>query len=615
MDHNNELYYKEIVCLKLSRRCFFQARKEKEVFLEVAYLALYREWRPQLFQQIVGQEHVAQTLQNALTTGRVSHAYLFCGPRGTGKTTTAKVLGKALNCRSRKAAEPCNDCVNCREIGAGTSMDVVEIDAASHRGIDEIRDLREKIGFAPATGEYRVYIIDEVHMLTQEAFNALLKTLEEPPAHVVFILATTEPHKVPLTILSRCQRFDFHRISIRHIIDRLQEVVAETQVEIEEDALYLVARAAEGSLRDALSILDQVTAFGGKQITVKDIHQILGTVREELLDEATAALGSGNSGHLLEMVAALVEQGKDLRLFVRELLAHLRRMLLLLVSPEAGKEASPSEKERITAQAGLLGQGQLLYLLHILSKTEQDMRWSTQPRILLEVALVRATHAAVTEPGMDLAQRLMRLEELVERLMHTPPPPDDEKQVKTDAGGKKSAVPAEDGKSTGQKEDPEKREEPASGRIAQEEQAGSATAVTRPDLPQEKDAGRASQASSDGKVVLKQVSSRWKEFLEITKKDNMPMHMYLVRSWPLQFKDRCLTIAFAREDELFKEYLDTPENIKVVSQIISSFFNQDWQVHFTCSERPRHMKLPARDQELNTGRALSLFGLKEGEEK
>ncbi|HAP93133.1 MAG TPA: DNA polymerase III subunit gamma/tau [Desulfotomaculum sp.] len=585
----------------------------------MAYLALYREWRPQLFQQIVGQEHVTQTLQNALTTGRVSHAYLFCGPRGTGKTTTAKILGKALNCRSRKAAEPCNHCVNCREISAGVSMDVVEIDAASHRGIDEIRDLREKIGFAPAAGEYRVYIIDEVHMLTQEAFNALLKTLEEPPAHVVFILATTEPHKVPLTILSRCQRFDFHRISIQHILDRLQEVVAclrrqaETQVEIEEGALYLIARAAEGSLRDALSILDQVTAFGGKQITVKDIHQILGTVREELLDEVTAALSSGNSGLLLELVASLVEQGKDLRLFVRELLAHLRRMLLLLISPEAGKEASPSEKERMTAQAGLLGQGQLLYLLHILSKTEQDMRWSAQPRILLEVALVQTTHATVPEPGMGLAQRLMRLEELVEHLMHITLP-DDKKQVKIDAGGKINTVPTEDSKSTGLKEYPEKKKKPASGRMAQEEQAGLATAVLQPGLPQENDTGRASQVSSDGETILKQVSSRWKELLEITKKDNMPMHMYLVRSWPLQFKDRCLTIAFAREDELFKEYLDTTKNIKAVSQILSSFFNQDWQVRFACSERPQHIKFPARDQELNTGRALSLFGLKEGEE-
>ena len=367
----------------------------------MAYLALYREWRPQTFQEIVGQEHVTRTLQNALAFGRVGHAYLFCGPRGTGKTTAAKVLAKALNCRERQSAEPCNACASCREITAGNSLDVIEIDAASHRGIDEIRDLRDNVRFAPTAGDYRVYIIDEVHMLTNEAFNALLKTLEEPPAHVVFVLATTEPHKVPLTILSRCQRFDFHRIGIPHLLARLREVCAGADLAVDDDALYLIARAAEGGLRDALSILDQVAAFGEKRVTAEDIHQILGTVRAEVLDAAVAALDAGDAAGALKLLRSLVEQGKDLRLFVRELLTHLRSLLFLLVTPEADaeEELGPHEKERLRAQAKALGREKLLRFLIELVRTEQEIRWSAQPGILLEVALVRAILDGEAEPG------------------------------------------------------------------------------------------------------------------------------------------------------------------------------------------------------------------------
>lgn len=587
----------------------------------MAYLALYREWRPQLFQHIVGQEHITRTLQNALAAERVSHAYLFCGPRGTGKTTTAKVLGKALNCRSRQSFEPCNDCINCREISAGSSMDVIEIDAASHRGIDEIRELREKVKFAPVSGKYRVYIIDEVHMLTQEAFNALLKTLEEPPAHVVFILATTEPHKVPLTILSRCQRFDFHRVGIKHILGRLQEITQKKDLQIDEDALYLIAGAAEGSLRDALSILDQVISFGGERITINDIHRILGTVQNELLDEITDAFISRDAVALLELVASLVDQGKDLRLFVRELLAHLRRMLLLLLLPEK-IEADSSEKDRIAARAGTLGQAHLLYLLNIFSRTEQDMRWSSQPRILLEVALVQTTHAAGPDSEKDLMQRIMRLEELVERISHTPPRTDEtqaetEKENQKESGGK-TAVPDYKAESAGHKDVLKKKADTFSGKVVREtEQKPPAAKIVQDnqsnDGAVEKPAKENNEKDHENDA-LKQVSSLWTEFLEIIKNDNMPMYMYLVRSWPLQLKGNCLTIAFGKEDELFKEYLDTAKNMKVVSKLLSTFFKDSWKVRFICSESSKTKKIPHHNQELSTELTLSLFGLNEGKE-
>ncbi|OAT86111.1 DNA polymerase III subunit gamma/tau [Desulfotomaculum copahuensis] len=381
----------------------------------MAYLALYRQWRPQSFREIAGQEHVTRTLQNALLAGRVTHAYLFCGPRGTGKTTTAKVLAKALNCRQRQGAEPCNRCAGCQSINNGASMDVVEIDAASHRGIDEIRELREKAGLAPAAGDYRVYIIDEVHMLTNEAFNALLKTLEEPPAHVIFILATTEPHKVPLTILSRCQRFDFHRIEVPVIVERLREVAAGAGLTAEEKALRLIARAADGGLRDALAILDQAAAFAGTKITAGDIHQVLGTVQDDVLAALARDLAAGRAGGALLMLAELVDRGRDLQLLVRALTAYLRRLLLCKVS--AGPAAAPGDGEdEPPAEQALFSREQLLHILHIFTRAEQDMKWSSQPRIMLEIALVEAARPEADDSPDGLSRRVARLEETIARL-------------------------------------------------------------------------------------------------------------------------------------------------------------------------------------------------------
>ncbi|HAG11175.1 MAG TPA: DNA polymerase III subunit gamma/tau [Desulfotomaculum sp.] len=604
----------------------------------MAYLALYRKWRPQLFEQIVGQEHITKTLQNALLAEKASHAYLFCGPRGTGKTSTAKVLAKALNCRQRSGAEPCNVCVNCREVTTGASMDVIEIDAASHRGIDEIRELRDKIGFSPASGKYRIYIIDEVHMLTTEAFNALLKTLEEPPSHVVFILATTEPNKVPLTILSRCQRFDFHRLSSQHILGRLQEVIAETKAVAEEGVLYLIARYSEGSLRDALSIWDQVSALGGSKVTLDDIHQLLGTVREDLLDKAARALGSGDTKLLLEIVNSLVEQGKDLRTFVRELMAFLRKILLQLVSPNAKEELSLTERERIAGITGILGREQLLGLLQLLGKTEQEMKWSSQPRILLEVALIRAAQTAASGPDLDLVQRVVRLEEIsdlirksafngysaakkadikeekaveekTERIVEEiiKEIKEDKPPKKETAGRKKparktpvdqsdQAVPGADQKSLSELE------------ISAAAERVQEVRVDENPLLEQEEINKAPEATDD-KVVFSQISSKWADFLEITKKTNLPIYMYLSKSWPEQYKEGCLTIAFSRENEILKEYLGTTEKMEAVLKLVTSFFKQDLHLRLTCGKPPEHYNLPKREQELSTGDTLGLFGL------
>ncbi|MBO8127838.1 MAG: DNA polymerase III subunit gamma/tau [Peptococcaceae bacterium] len=370
----------------------------------MSYQALYRTWRPQTFNEIVGQQHVTRTLANAVRRSKQAHAYLFCGPRGTGKTTTAKVLAKALNCLNPDGAEPCNSCSLCYSINAGAAVDVLEIDAASNRGVDEVRDLREKVKFRPAAASYKVYIIDEVHMLTNEAFNALLKTLEEPPPHVVFVLATTEPHKVPLTIISRCQRFDFRRISTRDILTRLEEVVKGAGLAVEPRALMLIAKTSEGSLRDALSILDQVAALSEGQVTLDDVHAILGTVQEEILERMLRYLAERKAGPALCCIHELEHDGKDLRIFTQELTDYVRGLLLKTL--EGGNVPLA------------LNTRHLLRLADLLSKAEQEMKFASRQSIPLELAVVKFIYL-----DDDLEQRVTALERKVAGLPGKPIPP------------------------------------------------------------------------------------------------------------------------------------------------------------------------------------------------
>lgn len=474
----------------------------------MAYTALYREWRPQNFASIVGQEHVTRTLINAIKTGRIAHAYIFCGPRGTGKTSTAKVMAKALNCQAPvDGVEPCNQCANCRSINEGLSYDVLEIDAASNRGIDEIRDLREKVKYAPADGRYKVYIIDEVHMLTTEAFNALLKTLEEPPPHVIFILATTEPQKVPVTILSRCQRFDFRRISLADIVSRLEEVVREKGIEAEPGVLAMIARRAEGGLRDALSLLDQCLAFCGNELKKEDVAAVLGIAGDESLLAFIKLLLAGDAPGALRWVDTIFARGRDARQCLRDTIYFLRHLMLEKVGAADVEQPAAGEREEELARlASEYPLERILSLLELLMRAEREIRQTDRPRLVFELAVIQACRGIKGQPGPQPRQ-----------------PSEDEKCA--GRGEKEGRRTAAGEKSSGEK-------------------------VTR----------------SREKVVPPRL---WEQILAEVRKRDVPTYAFLVEGQMIEMDEERARIAFKASKSFHRQQLEDPRRRQLVEEVIA----------------------------------------------
>ena len=378
----------------------------------MSYLVLARKKRPQTFEDVIGQRPITQTLQNAISQNRVAHAFLFAGPRGVGKTSTARILAKALNCENGPGVNPCNHCAICKEVSDGNSIDVIEIDGASNRGIDEVRELRENVRYTPAKSRYKVYIIDEVHMLTLPAFNALLKTLEEPPPHVLFIFATTEPHKIPATILSRCQRYDFRRIPLGEITRHLRQIVDDMKIEISQRGLSLIARESEGSMRDAQSLLDRLISYGGNKIQDGEITEVLGFIDQKILLDTVEAIADQNPGRCLEIVDQIYQFGYDIQHFCKELLMVLRNLILLKVSahPEPFLELPEEEIGALKKQADRFQLDPLNQLFGFLLKGEEEIAQSTFTRTMLEMTLIRMAMLRPLLPVDEIIRKLEALE-------------------------------------------------------------------------------------------------------------------------------------------------------------------------------------------------------------
>ena len=383
----------------------------------MGYTALYRKFRPDSFASVKGQDHIVKTLKNQIMADRIGHAYLFCGTRGTGKTTVAKILAKAVNCEHPVDGNPCGECETCKAIAAGTSMNVIEIDAASNNGVDNIREIREEVAYSPTTGKYKVYIIDEVHMLSIGAFNALLKTLEEPPSYVIFILATTEAHKIPITILSRCQRYDFKRISINTISSRLMELMEKENVEVEERAIRYIAKKADGSMRDALSLLDQCIAFYlGQKLTYDHVLDVLGAVDTEVFSRFLREILKNDVAQVMKHLEELVMQGRELGQFVADFTWYLRNLLLLKSSEELEEvlDVSSDNLVLLKEEAGMVREDTLIRFIRVFSELSGQMKFSGSKRVLLEVALIKLCRPQMETDEVSLLERIRMLEKKLE---------------------------------------------------------------------------------------------------------------------------------------------------------------------------------------------------------
>ena len=385
----------------------------------MSYQALYRKWRPQVFADVKGQDHIVKTLQNQINSGRIGHAYLFCGTRGTGKTTVAKILARAVNCEHPVDGSPCGECPSCRQILAGTSLNVVEIDAASNNGVENIREIREQVQYPPTEGKYRVYIIDEVHMLSTGAFNALLKTLEEPPSYVIFILATTEVHKIPITVLSRCQRYDFRRITLDTITARLKELTEAENMPVEDKALRYVAKAGDGSMRDALSLLDQCAAFHfGETLTYEHVLDVLGAVDNSVFRDLFHAIRENRTKDCILKLEEMVVQGRELSQFVVDFIWFLRNLLLLKTADDAEDLLDMSEDNltQLREDAALVDENTLMRYIRVFSELSNQIRFANQKRVLIELAFIKLTKPEMEQSMDSVLERLEKLERMVEEM-------------------------------------------------------------------------------------------------------------------------------------------------------------------------------------------------------
>ena len=533
----------------------------------MAYLPFARKWRPQDFDEIIGQEHITTTLKNAISMERLHHAYLFTGPRGIGKTSTARIFSKAINCEKGPSVKPCNICPTCKEITAGSSMDVIEIDGASNRGIDEIRNLRETVKFSPSKGRFKIYIIDEVHMLTTEAFNALLKTLEEPPMHVKFIFATTEPHKVPATILSRCQRFDFRRIQVKDMIAKLHDVSREERINIDEDAFLYIAKASDGSMRDAESVLDQIASFSKDKVCLKDVVESLGMIDQEMLFKTAEIIINKDTKAGIHLVDEILNSGKDAKQFLVELLEHFRNIMIAksgIVSDEI--ICLPKDSiERVKKQADSLSQGDIFYIINIISNGLRMIKQLLPERIVFEISMIKLTSR---DSIVSIEEMLSKLPEI----KHS----QEEKPVL------KKATPAS---------------------VIIEDTKKPETAV--PD-----------KNSNAAAIDINRARDAWPILVKAMAVKRMSISSYLAEGEPDSVKGSTVIIGFPKELNFHREVLEGKQNKDAIEQALSQIMDSPVKLSFVATDR-KVKESPSQANEIKEGlktkepgidSALNIFG-------
>lgn len=534
----------------------------------MSYLVLARKYRPQTFDEVTGQEHITDLLKKAIQSSRIHHAYLFCGPRGIGKTSCARILAKSLNCEKGPTFKPCGECVACQEITRGSSFDVLEIDGASNRGIDEIRTLRENVKFAPSAGKYKIYIVDEVHMLTTEAFNALLKTLEEPPAHVKFIFATTTPQKVPATIISRCQRFDFKRISVETIVATMAAISKKEKFKIDQDALYAIAKAAQGSLRDALSILDQLSALSDEGIEAKDVFSMLGMVETQFLFDLTGALAQKNCPLALEILEKIIDQGKDIKQLNKDLIEHFRNLMVVKIGGKAlGKliDYPAAIKDMYLNQCAQFTLKDILQAIDTFIETQDIAGITESARMPLEVAFAKLTYTGevfVQPPGAAASAPA--------RPAQPPPQPAPIKQPEAKPAAGSGFTTANVLKSEKGQLDltPVVKENLGANDDNAEE-----VEEIREDLPLP---APALQETLD----LTKIKRCWDTLTFAVSRERMSLATYLQEGTPLEFKDGRLTIGFPPKCAFQKEALEDQNIKQLVAKVFSAKLETPVSLHY-----------------------------------
>ena len=528
----------------------------------MAYTALYREWRPKTFKDVVGQEHITTTLKNQILNERIAHAYLFCGTRGTGKTSTAKVFAKALNCLNLKDGEPCNECEMCKKINEGLAIDVTELDAASNNGVDKIRDIIEDSKYPPQEAKYKVYIMDEVHMLSTGAVNAFLKTLEEPPANVIFILATTDPQKLPITILSRCQRFDFRRINNSEITGRLREITESKGVFAEDKSLELIARVSDGAMRDSLSILDQAIAMGDGNVDYNELVSMLGLVTNEYLFQITSAIIERNIESAMTTIDKIVYAGKDIFLFIKDLIAHYRNLLMIKVTnnPEEVLDMSLENIALVKEQGERIRVEEIMRSIRILQEAEEKAKMSKQARLYLELAIIKMCKIEYDTSNEVILGRLNRLESAL-----------------------KSGKIQVSSVNQGQKIDGEK----AVSNLKKEVVSKGINNTVKPSesIKENED------LSND--ITIQSVKASWKDILEEFKNRRaMIIYASITTGRPASCQNGVITVQYTEQYSFNKNRLEKAENNKLINEVFSEVLKGNVRVRFEVLDEGKENSAP-----------------------